>query len=222
MTDIEKLSDLMSKVDAACVFARSKSMKGLLKSLKHPGGTIQGVLLTITVAIGGFALGGIAAGFEWLPSEIAAAVSASFVFGAPIAYVTIKTLQAERYNKQATAAGVWAMKDADQPATAVTKMRIIDAYEALNISSKQLALLKSLAQRNDIPAGWWESAAQLLEQYKEEQLESARQQKANEDARAAEQRLAALSNVSVEPGYVNILEQQSVAKPPEGHRRFLL
>ena len=222
MTDIEKLSDLMSKVDGACVFARSKSMKGLLKSLEHPGGTPQAIFLMTVLAIGGFMLGAFSDIYEWLPAYIAGIIATSSVFGVPIAYLTIKMLQAERYNKQATAAGVWAMKDADQPATAVTKMRIIDAYEALQIPSEQLALLKALAQRNDIPAGWWESAAKLLEQYKKEQLESARQQTANEEVRAAEQRLATLSTVSVEPSYINIQEQQSVAKIPEGPRRFLL
>ena len=190
MTDVKNISDLISKVDAACTFARSQSMKRLLNYLEHPNGTIKGAVMITALSIGGFALGAITAGFEWLPGHIAGALSAVSIFGIPLSCVAINALRFERDKKQANASGICAMKNADRPPTAVTKMRIIDAYEACNVAAEQLTTLKSLAQRENIPAGWWESAAQLIKQYQEDQ-------KANDEAHTAQQRLAALSTVSV-------------------------
>ena len=190
MTDVKNITDLMSKVDAACTFARSQSMRHLLNYLEHPNGTVKGVAMITALSIGGFALGGIAAGLEWLPGHIAGALSAVSIFGIPLSCVAINLWRFERYKKQAQSSGVCVIKNADQPPTAVVKMRIIDAYESCNVSAEQLTMLKSLAQREDIPAGWWESAAQLIKQYQEDQ-------KANDEARTAQQRLAALSTVSV-------------------------
>lgn len=192
MTDVKNISDLMSKVDAACVFARSQSMRRLLNYLEHPNGTVKGVAMITALSIGGFALGGVAAGLEWLPGNIAAALSAVSIFGVPLSCVAINLWRFERYKKQAQDSGICVIKNADQPPTAVVKMRIIDAYESCNVSAEQLTMLKSLAQREDIPAGWWENAAQLIKQYQEDQ-------KASDEVRTAQQRLAALSTVSVAP-----------------------
>lgn len=209
MTDVKNISDLMSKVDAACTFARSQSMKRLLNYLEHPNGTVKGVVMMTALSIGGVALGGIAAGFEWLPGHISGALSAVSIFGIPLSYVAINLSRFERYKKQAQDSGVCVMKNADQPATAVVKMRIIDAYESCNVSAEQLTMLKSLAQREDIPAGWWESAAQLIKQYQEDQ-------KANDEARTAQQRLAALSTVSVAviPNNIDTCEKIQQKEPP--------
>lgn len=197
MTDVKNISDLMSKVDAACTFARSQSMRHLLNYLEHPNGTVKGLAMITALSIGGFALGGVAAGLEWLPGNIAAALSAVSIFGVPLSCVAINLWRFERYKKQAQDSGICVIKNADQPPTAVTKLRIIDAYESLNISAEQHAMLKSLAQRGDIPAGWWETVSKLIEQCREDNLERIRQQKEHEDVHNAEQRLAALSTVSV-------------------------
>lgn len=197
MTDVKNISDLMSKVDAACVFARSKTMGRLMKNIEHPNGTFVSTVLVVGLAATGFVLGGVAASLGWLPGGVAGALSATSIFGVPLFAMSVKMLLLKRWEKQANAAGVCIMKNADQPPTAVTKLRIIDAYESLNISAEQHAMLKSLAQRGDIPAGWWETVSKLIEQCREDNLERIRQQKEHEDVHNAEQRLAALSTVSV-------------------------
>lgn len=197
MENVKKMTDLMSKADAACVFARSKTMGRLMKNIEHPNGTFIGTALVVGLAATGFVSGGVAASLGWSPGDVAGALSATSIFGIPLFAMSVKMLLLNRWEKQANAAGVCIMKNADQPPTAVTKLRIIDAYESLNISAEQHAMLKSLAQRGDIPAGWWETVSELIEQCREDNLERIRQQKENEEVHNAEQRLAALSTVSV-------------------------
>lgn len=197
MENVKKMTDLMSKADAACVFARSKTMGRLMKNIEYPEGTLPGTAFVATLTVSGFVLGGVAGTLEWLPGDVAGALSAASMFGIPLFAMSVKMLRFERDKKQANASGICAMKNADRPPTAVTKMRIIDAYESCNVSAEQRAMLKSLAQREDIPAGWWESVSKLIEQCREDDLERIRQQKENEEVHNAQQRLAALSTVSV-------------------------
>ena len=57
--NVKKITDLISNVDAACVFARSKTMARLLKHLDHPNGTPPLKGIAITLGVGGFVLGGV-------------------------------------------------------------------------------------------------------------------------------------------------------------------
>jgi len=168
-----------------------------MKNIEYPEGTLPGTAFVETLTVSGFVLGGVAGTLEWLPGDVAGALSAASMFGIPLFAMSVKMLRLERWKKQAQAAGVSVLRNADQPPTAVTKLRIIDAYESLNIPTEQHAMLKSLAQREDIPAGWWETVSELIEQCREDDLERIRQQKENEEVHNAEQRLAALSTVSV-------------------------
>lgn len=197
MTYLEEMTNLLSKVDAACVFARSKTMQRLLEDLEPPNETkmtIVAVIMFSAVAVV------IAAGvFLGLSAETIGVLVPSALFAVFMTDILVKVSQIQRYEKQAQEAGVCVIKGADKPATAVTKMRIIDAYEHWNFPQEQLTMLKSLAQREDIPAGWWRSAAQLIDRYRKAHLESRRQEKFNEEALHAEKRLASLLCVSAAP-----------------------
>lgn len=174
MTYLEKMTDLLSKVDAACVFARSKAMGHLLENVEHPSGTLRGEIMGAGTTIGVMGSLIAAATFGWLDPRLAAFLCGGSILLVPVIYVFTKFSQLENYRKEAQRAGVCVMKNADQSPTAVTKMRIIDAYEYWDFPQEQLAVLKSLAQRDDIPAGWWQSAAQLINRYQEYNLESTR------------------------------------------------
>lgn len=222
MTYVEKLSDLMSKVKLACAFGRSKGMRYLLRHHKNPNGTIASSLIpigTILAAIG--VLIGLSAGGWILPGAVFG-LSVIFAVVGSFVFATTNFCRFLRYEKQAQKAGVVVMNNADQPPSALTELQIVDKYEYWKFPPEQLAALKSLAQREDIPAGWWESAAQLIDQYQDQRVEKIRQQEKSEQAHQAEQRLAALSTVSVEPSPINAQEQKSVAKTSEDPMRFLL
>ena len=195
-TYIKKMTELLSKVDAACVFARSKNMARLTRHLDHPNGTptLQGI--AITLGVGGFVLGGVCASLNWVQPGIAAAWSVGSGMFIPLTFMVINTSRLERCKKQAQAAGVCVMKGANENASATIKMNILDECEKI-VPPEQIDALKKIAQRDDVPLGWWQNMAETVREYQENKIKQHNDHNTFLSEQRAQERLASLSTVAV-------------------------
>lgn len=197
-TYLDRFNDLLSQADNASALAQTKII-GRLMWLKKSGWmdftnkmfgagmiSIALCMLMITTA-------------QWTGlSEGIALVGIMGIWGVTMSCAVAAHLKCKKYEQQAQKAGVYINFKADRTPSASFKMRIVDAYEAWEFPQSQLGQLKALAQRNDIPQGWWESACNLINDYREHCLHAERVQKQQQSEQRAEQRLAKLSNISVE------------------------
>lgn len=198
-TYLDRFNDLLSKADNASALAETKIIGQLMWIEKSGWKDVTNKLFgaaMISIALCMLMIVTV----QWMGlSEAAALVGVLGIWGASMACAIAAHLKCKKYEKQAENAGVSINFKSNHTPSASFKMRIVDAYEAWEFPQPQLEQLKALAQRNDIPQGWWESACNLINDYREHCLRAERAQKHQQSEQRAEQRLAALSHISVEP-----------------------
>ncbi len=204
---VEQMKDLLSKVDVACVFARSKSMKYLLDDIKLEEPFFKD--MRVCLLIFGTIVAGVAAAanFGWLSVPQWYGIVMASLIAVPLSYYGIKSLSFRKHNERAKKAGMLIFANADQEASAVTKMRIIDACEAEGLSQPHLDALKGLANHSGIPQGWWKSAAQLIDGYQKSMCEITNKQQKNDQEHQAQQRLSSI------PVMTETVQQQAQNDP---------
>lgn len=217
-TYLDRFNALLSQADNASALAQTKII-GRLMWLKKSGcrdlinklfgaGMISIALCMLMIVTA-----------QWMGlSEAAALVGIMGIWGATMSCAVAAHLKCKKYEKQAKNAGVSINFKSNRTPSASFKMRVVDAYEAWEFPQPQLEQLKALAQRNDIPQGWWESACDLINDYREHCLRVERAQKHQQNEQRAEQRLAALSHISVEP----IQDQNELTDEPQKNPTRLL
>jgi len=218
-TYFDKFNDLLSKADNASALARTKVI-GRLMWIQRNG------LNDIINSLFGAGIASIALSFLMILlaqsmglSEGLALVCLLGIWAVNMGAAVVAHLKCKKYEQHAENAGVFINFKANRKPSASFKMRVVDAYETWEFPQPQLEQLKALAQRNDIPQGWWESACNLINDYREHCLRAERLQKHQEGERRAEQRLANLSVVSVAP---EIIVQSPTDAVPSDPSRLLV
>lgn len=191
--NVKNITDLIANVDVACVFARSKTMKRLLRDLEHPS---DSAILPAILGIGGIVWGGVATGFGWLSPDAAAVLSASGSFVAVFGCVMIRMSRFERYKKQAQESGVCVINGANENASATIKMNAIDECGKI-LPPEQMDVLKAIAKREDVPLGWWQNVTETVREYHAHTIKKHNEHNIFLSEQRAQERLASLSTVAV-------------------------
>lgn len=197
MTCLDQFNNLLSKAEAASAFARSKAMKSLMRMERCGLRAFENkfeIAVGCTIVVNMVAFVVIKMNQISL-SPIMALPHILLSVGLPVGFAFAAHWWFKKYEKQAQDAGVYIFAKSNDTPSAATKMRIVDAYEASDLPREQIAVLKSIAQRDDVPLGWWESVGQLMDEYRENRLHNERTQKHQEYEQHAERRLAALATV---------------------------
>ena len=198
-TYFDKFNDLLSKADNASALAHTKVIGRLIWIQRNGLSNIINNLFAAGIAsIALSFLMMLLAQFMGL-SEGLALICLLGIWSVNMGAAVVAHLKCKKYEQHAENAGIFINFKANRTPSASFKMRVVDAYEAWEFPQPQLEQLKALAQRNDIPQGWWESACNLINDYREHCLRAERLKKHQEGERRAEQRLSNLSVVSVAP-----------------------
>lgn len=198
-TYFDKFNDLLSQADNASALARTKVIARLMWLQKTGWDDITNKLwgaLCASIPLGALVFGAT----QWAGvSEWGSVLCIMGVWGLNTTLAATAHWKCKKYERHAKNAGVFINFKANRTPSASFKVRVVDAYEAWGFPSPQLSQLKAIAQRNDIPQGWWESACNLINDYREHCLRAERVQKYQDSEKRAEQRLAELSYVEIVP-----------------------
>lgn len=161
-TCLEKITNALCTVEEACVFARSKLMKRLIGYNKN--GQIIEMMLALFSPL--FALGFcfFLLDMGWVSPISACILTLLFLFLVPCAYVLARSVWLNEAIKKSRKANVVGCENADQNAPASVKMSAIDKCQKI-LPQEQMDTLKTIAQREDVPLGWWQNIVQIAQEH---------------------------------------------------------
>jgi len=205
-TYLEKITNALCTVEDACVFARSKSMKRLIKYNKN--GQIIEMMLALFSPL--FALGFcfFLLDMGWVSAISACILTLLFMFLVPCAYVSARSLWLNEAIKKSRKANIVGCENADQNAPASAKMSAIDKCQKI-LPQEQMDALKTIAQRKDVPLGWWQNIVEIAQEHTYSTIETDNHHNELLSEQPAQERLALLSASVAQSSYSQSMENKN-------------
>lgn len=188
-TYLEKITRALCKVEEACVFAQSKQMKRLIAYNKH---CEMHIMLALFIPLVGGAAAILSVDMGWLSVKYAVLLVPLPVLLMFCAHILIDCVWLKKYKQQAQKSHVVVCENADQNASATLKMDVLDACEGI-VAPTQMDALKIVAQREDVPLGWWQNIAKNIRDYKDGTIKQHKNHNAIASEQRAQERLALLT-----------------------------